>query len=480
MTLNIFRLKLRPKFIAATIITISIFGLINIFINRQYTSKALQKELDERSLFMGKVLSERIIILLFHEDWISLQYLLDEAKTNDSDLAYLFLINDQHRVMAHTFGSDYPVELLAANTLTGNTGYSFQMIEDEHGNVYRDIAFPLLDGRLGVLRLGIADKHLSAATNKIIGVLTGMVLAFLGVGIMGAIFFSSWITNPVSKITKAFETINLDEEFPPLQIKTKDEISLLASKFNEMAIRLQKAHTDLKKAQKSLVQAEKLASIGTFTSGLAHEISNPLAGLKNCLIRIEKDPNKEKIRRYFKLMMNAIQKIERVVTGLLDFSRRDAFQFRPVHLNRTIDSALSLLAYKLETNRIHVVKNLDRNLKDFAGDDQQIEQVIVNLVLNSLDAMPQGGELLISTALSNSTAYLKIEDTGEGIAPENIDNIFDPFFTTKEPGRGTGLGLSVSYNIIKEHGGNISVESKERQGTIFVISLPYTTIEKDR
>lgn len=479
MIFNIFRLKLRAKFIATTILTVSIFGLVNIYINRQYTYKALQEELDERGLFMGKILSERIIILLFYEDWISLQQLLDQAKADDSDIAYLFLMNDQDHVIAHTFGSAFPVELLAANTLTGNNENSFQMLEDEHGTFYRDMAFPLLDGRLGVLRLGIAYKHLSAATNKILGVLTGMVLAFLAVGLMGAIIFSYWITNPISKITNAFETINLDEKFSPLQIKTKGEIRLLANKFNEMALRLQRAHSDLKRTQKSLVQAEKLASIGTFTSGLAHEISNPLAGLKNCLIRIDKDPKKEKIKRYFKLMMNAIQKIERVVSGLLDFSRRDAFQFRPIQLNRTIESALSLLEYKLETNQIRVIKNLDRNLKDFAGDDQQIEQVIVNLVLNSIDAMPQGGELLISTALSNSTGYIEIEDTGEGIAADNIDKIFDPFFTTKDPGRGTGLGLSVSYNIVKEHGGNISVESKERQGTRFVISLPYTTIEKD-
>lgn len=106
------------------------------------------------------------------------------------------------------------------------------------------------------------------------------------------------------------------------------------------------------------------------------------------------------------------------------------------------------------------------------GDSQHIEQVIINLVLNAIDAMPRGGLLKISTSLKNSSAIVEIKDTGEGISPENIDKIFDPFFTTKEPGKGTGLGLSVSYNIIKEHGGNISVESEVNGGTKFTIAIP--------
>lgn len=472
MKLNMVPLKLRSKFIISTIIIITLFGLINILVNRQFSYKVLQRELDKRVLFLGKSIAQRSTNLLLYEDWISLQHLLDEALDSDADIAYAFVVDRQNNVLVHTFGSGFPVGLLRAFSLKDVKSVSFHFIEDPSRNLYREIALPLLEGNLGFLRLGIAEKSLEATTTKIIVFLTGMVLVFLFFGIIGAIFYSYWITNPVSRITKAFETIDLDDELAPLQVKTRDEISVLADKFNEMAIRLQNAHSDLKKAQNSLIQTEKLASIGNLASGLTHEISNPLAGLKNCLIRIQKNPNKTQINRYFRLMMNAIQKIEKVVVGLLDFSRKDVYQFKPFPLHKTIDRALSLVEYKFEKSNIRVERNYDRRLNTCVGDSQRIEQVIINLVLNSIDAMPGGGNLWIATSLDGSDVRLEIGDTGEGIAPENLDKIFDPFFTTKEPGKGTGLGLSVSYNIVREHGGNISVKSEKSQGTRFVVTFP--------
>lgn len=474
MKLDLFPRKLWAKSISATIIIISIFGLINIYVNRQFSSKVLQEELAEKGLFAGKILSERITDLLLYDDLISLQRVLDDAQENNVDIVYAFVVDGQNQVVVHTFGQNFPIALLPRNAQKENEESSFQWIEDEHGNLYRDMSFPLLDRRLGFLHLGLAEKHLDAILAKVTAIQTTMVLGFLFVGIALSILFSYWITNPIAKVTKAFESINLDDEFHPVQVKTKDEISTLANKFNEMAFRLQKAHSDLKRAQKSLVRAEKLASIGTLASGLTHEISNPLAGLKNCLFRIKKRPRETTINRYFSLMMSAVQKIERVVLRLLDFSRRDVFKFEPFLLHQSIDRALSLAEYKLEMNRIHVIRKYDGRLKVIQGDSQQMEQVIVNLVLNAVDAMPLEGKLFISTGLNDSTVNIEIEDTGEGIAPENIDKVFDPFYTTKEPGKGTGLGLSVSYNIIKEHGGDISVESQMKRGTKFVIKLPLT------
>jgi two-component system NtrC family sensor kinase len=465
-------LKLRTKFIIAIIIVVAIFGSLNIFFNRQSTYRALQKEVDKRSLFLAQSLAERSTKLLLYEDLISLQQLLDQIKQSNTDVSYGFITDNQDNIVAHTFGSAFPVELLNANKLKKGESYHFQIISDEHNNRYQDVIVPILDGKIGFLRLGIAEKSLAATTNKVVIIITGMVLLFLVVGIVGAVIFAYWITNPISKITKAFETINLNEEIHPLKIKTKDEINILANKFNEMAFRLQTAHSDLKKTQRSLIKTEKLASVGTLASGLTHEVSSPLAGLKNCLIRIKKNPQKSQINRYFGLMMNAIQRIEKVVVGLLNFSRRDDYHFKPFNLPKTINRALSLVEYKLERSGVEVETDFDEKLKSCVGDGQHIEQVIINLVLNAVDAMPHGGRLSISSFCDNSLACIAIEDNGVGISPGNIDKIFDPFFTTKEPGKGTGLGLSVSYSIIKEHGGDISVESKKNKGTKFVVALP--------
>lgn len=429
--------------------------------------------MDKRSLFLAKSLSEGSAKLLLYEDLISLQKTLDQAKEDNEDVSYVFVMDSHNTIIAHTFGASFPVELLDVNKIEGGESHNFQLISDENNNLYRDIIVPILDGKLGFLRLGIIEKSLAATANKVVIILTGMVIAFLFVGIIGSILFAYWITNPISKITAAFETINLNTEFKPLKIKTKDEIDILANKFNEMAFRLQRAHSDLKKAQKGHIQTEKLASVGTLASGLTHEISSPLAGLKNCLVRIKRNPQQEQINRYYGLMMNAIKKIEKVVIGLLNFSRRDDYRFKPFNLQNTIDKALSLVEYKLERSGVAVEKNFDEKLKECIGDSQHIEQVIINLVLNAVDAMPKGGKLSISSSSNDSSACIEIKDTGIGIPPENIDKIFDPFFTTKEPNKGTGLGLSVSYNIIKEHGGDIFVESLVNIGTKFIITIPF-------
>lgn len=479
MKLHAAPLKLRSKFIISTIMVVTLFGLVNILVNRRFSFKVLQRELDKRVLFLGKTIAPRCTDLWLYEDWISLQHLLDGVLDADADIAYAFVVDNQNNVLVHNFGSGFPVGLLRAFSLQDVQGPTFHFIKDERQNLYREITIPLLEGDLGFLRLGIAEKHLEAVTTRIIVFLTGMVFIFLFFGILGAVFYATWITNPISKITKAFETIDLDSDIIPIRVKTKDEIRVLADKFNAMAIRLQRIHADLKKAQTSLIQTEKLASIGNLASGLTHEISNPLAGLKNCLIRIQKNPGQAQINRYFKLMMNAIQKIEKVVVGLLDFSRQDVYQFKPFSLPRAIDRALSLAEYKFEKSKIRVERNYDRRLNTCVGDGQRIEQVIINLVLNSIDAMPGGGNLRITTFLDGPRIRLEIEDTGEGISPENLDKIFDPFFTTKEPGKGTGLGLSVSYNIVKEHGGDITVKSEEGQGTIFVITFPLISSEME-
>ena len=396
MKIKISHLKLRSKFIGAIIIFVAIFGFLNIFFNRQSTYQTLRRETDEKSLFLAQSLAQRSTKLLLYEDFISLQKVLDQTIENEADVSYAFITDSQNNIVIHTFGSFFPVELLHSNQIKKGESFHFQLLEDEHHNLYHDLIVPILDGKLGFLRLGISERNVARATNRVVVILTGMVLIFLVLGIAGAVIFAYWITNPISKITKAFETINLDEKYEPLTIKTKDEINILANKFNEMALRLQRAHSDLKNAQRGLIKTEKLASVGTLASGLTHEISSPLAGLKNCLIRIKKNPQKDQVVRYYSLMMNAIQTIEKVVIGLLSFSRRDDYHFKPFDLNKTINRALSLVEFKLEKSSVEVKKYFDENLKDLVGDSQHIEQVIINLVLNDVDAMPQGGKLYVS------------------------------------------------------------------------------------
>ncbi len=472
--------KLRTKFIVAIVIVVAIFGMLNIYFNQQSTYKALLNELEKKSVFFAQILAEQSVQFLLYEDLISLQQLIDRAKESYKNVAYCFITDGQNHVIAHTFASGFPVQLLDANKLQMDQTSRIQVISDENNNRYRDVSVPILEGKLGFLRIGMEEKSIVQATNSVVFVLTAMVLGFLLIGIAGAVIFAHWITNPISKITRAFETLNLDQEFEPLHIKTGDEINILADKFNEMMARLQRTHSELTRAQNSLIQSEKLAAVGTLASGLAHEISSPLAGLKNCLIRIMANPGKDVINRYSNLMMTAVEKIENVVSALLGFARQDDIHYEPFSLNKAIKSALSLLSFRLERANVSVEMRLDNNAKLCTGDSHHIEQVIVNLIINAVDAMPKGGRLHISSNFQSSTGCFRVKDNGIGISPENIKKIFDPFFSTKEPGKGTGLGLAVSYNIIEKHRGRISVDSQLGRGTAVEVYLPLHSNKKGK
>ena len=257
-------------------------------------------------------------------------------------------------------------------------------------------------------------------------------------------------------------------------------MDVLVDKFSEMLIRLKISYTELKETQGALVQAEKLASLGTLAAGVAHEINNPVSGIKNCTKRILKNPeNAEQNQKYMELIKEATDRIESVVHHLLNFSRKQDFIFDKVNLNLVIENAISLTDYKLQRSNL-IVKTTFDNQYFVNGSANHLEQVFVNLILNSLDAILERmefepdlkGEIEASIMRSAGKVYAIFKDNGMGIPNEIQNKIYDPFFTSKEVGKGTGLGLSVSFNLIKEHGGKIFFTTAKGHGTEFTIELP--------
>jgi signal transduction histidine kinase len=161
-----------------------------------------------------------------------------------------------------------------------------------------------------------------------------------------------------------------------------------------------------------------------------------------------------------------------IVSGLLNFSRLSSSEFKDLDINQLIEDSLALMSHQLETSNIKVDSRFDLSLPPVYGNTGKLQQVFVNLFLNARDAMPSGGELEIHTGMTESMVVIDISDTGIGISEDNIRRIFDPFFTTKSIGRGTGLGLAVSYGIVQEHGGGIFVDSGSGKGTHFRVKLP--------
>jgi two-component system, NtrC family, sensor kinase len=231
--------------------------------------------------------------------------------------------------------------------------------------------------------------------------------------------------------------------------------------------------TQRDRMEEQLTQTEKLTSLGLLAAGVAHEVNTPLAVISNYIQMLAKqmpegDPRHTIIDKIVKQTFRASE----IVNNLLNFSRTGPGELADVDLNRVVEETLSLVAHPLRASQIQVVKQLTEGIPPVRGSANKLQQVFLNLFLNARDAMPSGGMLEVRSAAHNGSVEVEVVDTGNGITRENIHKIFDPFFTTKTSGRGTGLGLSVSYGIIKEHAGKIDVRSTPGRGTSFHVEFP--------
>ncbi len=225
--------------------------------------------------------------------------------------------------------------------------------------------------------------------------------------------------------------------------------------------------------EEQMMQNEKLTSLGLLAAGVAHEVNTPLAVISNYIQMLARqlpsdDPRQQTIEKIVKQTFRASE----IVNNLLNFSRTGAAEFIEVDVNAIVEETLSLVAHPLKTARISVLKTFSQDLPRVLGSTNRLQQVFLNLFMNARDAMPNGGMLEVRTAPNNGSVEIEVTDTGVGISRDHINRIFDPFFTTKSSGRGTGLGLSVSYGIIKEHAGRIDVRSLPGKGTSFRLEFP--------
>jgi PAS domain S-box-containing protein len=225
--------------------------------------------------------------------------------------------------------------------------------------------------------------------------------------------------------------------------------------------------------EEQMMQSEKLTSLGLLAAGVAHEVNTPLAVISNYSQMLARqlpadDPRHKLVEKIVKQTFRASE----IVNNLLNFSRTGGAEFTEVNLNSVVEETLSLVSHPLRTARVSIIKTLAEQLPPVLGSPNRLQQVFLNLFLNARDAMPNGGMLEVRTSANNGAVEVEVSDTGVGISPEFVNRIFDPFFTTKGTNRGTGLGLSVSYGIIKEHAGKIDVRSTAGKGTSFRLEFP--------
>jgi two-component system NtrC family sensor kinase len=251
--------------------------------------------------------------------------------------------------------------------------------------------------------------------------------------------------------------------------KYRDEFSNLAIAINQML-------SDLVLRQEQLLQSGRMAAVGTLTSGIAHELNNPLNNIgitTEALISGFGDYSNDEKLRMLGQIYTQVERASATVRNLLDFTRTEKTVFTSVSIREVVDSTAKLVGNELKLGGIELNLDLEDELPQIRGNPRNLQQLFLNLFLNAIQAMPEGGDLGVR-AEAQEDGFLRVDvsDTGVGIPTEDLDKIFEPFFTTKEPGKGTGLGLSVAYGIIEKHHGRITVRSEIGKGTTFSVLLP--------
>ena len=355
--------------------------------------------------------------------------------------------------------------------------------------------------------LGVLDTNLSLAKADVqLAESSWRMIAYTGCALL-LIALLSWffvwevVGRPVKALERGTERLAAGDLGFQIDVRSNDEIGELAHSFNAMSNQLKMEHNEnvawtrtleqrvehktreLKRAHEHALHTEKMASIGKMAAVLAHEINNPLSGILTYAKLLHKwidsnDGGKNHHRDIcdsLDLIASESRRCGDLVKNLLTFSRTTPINLQPTNLNQVIDRALRLIQHQLDLGAIQVQPDLDPKLPRVICDGAQIEQVLLALMMNALDAMPQGGNLWVTTKLSREDNVVRIvvRDDGCGIPPEILPRLFEPFLTTKETGRGVGLGLAISRSILERHNGDIEVQSEVGRGTTFTVTLPW-------
>ncbi len=350
-----------------------------------------------------------------------------------------------------------------------------------------------IDGNnIGMIYVGLLKQPFNDLLASTILIFLGIALIVLVIIYVIAIMLSNRITTPLrvlEEVANKFSNGDYSAEFTIK--KAPREVNSLATALNRMSEevesekkeleewadkmeeKVQERTSELKKIHGQLFRSEKLASIGKLAAGVAHEINNPLTGiLTNASLLLEDLKDGDSKKDDVQVIVNETIRCREIVKRLLDFARQTKPQKSLTNINNLIDNIVLLVRNQTSFKNVNIERNLSEDIPEIMADKDQIQQVFINFILNASDAMPNGGEIKISTRVIENGEYIEVRfaDTGLGISEENKHKIFDPFFTTKESG--TGLGLSISYGIIEQHGGTINVESELGTGTTFIVLLP--------
>lgn len=493
--------SLKVKITILAFILISLIMIVNTWRDIHLTEQKLLNAQKEKTALLSDRIAHGIMILMLKNRWQDLQGMMEGLVKDSKEMKEIrIFVPETGVIVVSSNPNDIGKKMYKEDIerfrkgeegafliKKGDTLYSSKLTSIEnHPVCYR---CHLAEKKI----LGVMDIEISLDTvYETIGQFkkehfTDSLIGFTLIIFVFLFIIGILIDRPINKMITTIRRIEKGDLTARMNVKQKDELGLLAQSFNNMVESLEKTKKELEEYHTSQIEkAAKLASLGEVASGIAHEIKNPLTGI-SCAIQVlqselsEDDSKKALIAE----VLNQIKRLDRTVKDLLVFAKSKPLHLIPFKIYDVIEKTMFLVHTDAEKQNIIIETDINKDIPEIMMDPDQMQQVLLNLMINSLQAMPEGGELSISVSVkdykevgSNITMALrtekvlatKIQDTGEGISPEDMENIFKPFFTKKS--KGTGLGLSISQKIVRGHGGEITCESSQGKGTLFIIYLP--------
>jgi signal transduction histidine kinase len=492
--LQLIRGSLRAKFIVLIVsLEIVLMGAVT-FVVEGHQRRAILEQTRLRALSLGTGLAALSEGYLLSYNFVKLEQTSENVTTGEADVVYTIAHLRDGKIAAFSGRNDLQGRTLddpiSQHALAAEEPLVQQILIPQTKEPAYDVAIPVYaqgsPKKWGTIRLGFSLKRAYELIHYTRRDLALLSFASIFCGTSLAVFLAMRISKPIGQLVVGVHRFAGGTYDRPIRVDASDEIGYLAQAFERMRTslqrhlahlaeekqRLEETNRRLQETQQQLVQSERLVAVGKLAARVAHEVNNPLAIIKTAICILRNQNQEDQLANgHLKTIEEEINRIARILRELLDFSRPNPIE-QMVEVNAVIQSLELLLTQNLQEKQIALSVVLDPAVPQVRISGDHLKQVLLNLVRNAEDAMPNGGRLRVQTAQADEGIEVSVTDTGSGISAEHIPYVFDPFFTTKADQGGMGLGLSVLYGIVKNAGGRIEVESEVGKGSTFRVILP--------
>ena len=445
------------------IIVVSLGILIGLSL-RSVITTSMRNELTRQGKSILRNLSDRLSDLALLDDYYTAQQSISDVLKKEQDIEYIYATNKNGQIFVHTFSNGFPPDLLNWNPLLEKP-FSIALLETEKGYI-RDLGLKIFEDMPIDLHVGIREERIDQTLKRIRNVIIALTVSVTLIGAILSSLFCKFLTKPLYTLVEFANLLSKGEFGKKVSIKSKNELGDLAETFNILSDELKRYREKMEGSYKQMLRTEKLTALGRLSAGLAHELRNPLTALKVLFQTLSNNPKMTK--EDVNVVLSEVNQMDVLLSRFLSFARSDEFDFEDVDINVVISRVLNLTRFQVENQSIKLIQKLSVPQK-VKADRSMMEQVFMNLIMNAIESMPNGGTLNISSSLDNGNVVVQTQDSGNGIPKDIQERVFDPFFTTKSDG--TGLGLSIVHNIVNLHNGDINLTSN-REGTTFILKFP--------